>query len=138
MSEENKDLNSAEMAAYFRKKYEKEKKKNEKLLEDLEEVETDYRNLKARWESLKQNFLYQSVLKLRIGVQHCRNFWGRIKRYGSVKELIRKIESKRIERSAYKYHGTESFLTGEALQKLAQVFLRSVIKGYQYRKYMVP
>ncbi|MBO5552325.1 MAG: glycosyltransferase, partial [Lachnospiraceae bacterium] len=139
MSEENKDLDSVEMAAYFRKKYEKEKKKNEKLLEDLEEVETDYRNLKARWESLKQNFLYQSVLKLRIGVQHCRNFWGRVKRYGSVKELIRKIESKRIERSAYKYHGTESFLTGEALQKAkARKFSRNHVFSILIPLYNTP
>ena len=117
MSEENKNMNSKEMVSFYRKKYEKEKKKNEKLVKELTEVETDYRNLKARWESLKQNSVYKAILTVRIGWQHCKNFWERVRRYGSIKGVIRKIKSKQIERSAYKYHGTESFLTGEALQK---------------------
>ena len=53
------------------------------------------------------------IMPFRLAWSHFKNACIRVKRLGSLKEVIRKLKSKKIERAAYKYHGTESFPTQE-------------------------
>ncbi|MCR5773682.1 MAG: glycosyltransferase family 2 protein [Lachnospiraceae bacterium] len=117
MSEENRDLNPEQMASYYKELYKKEKDKNKKLTRELTDLEAEYTRLRIKVDRLKKSLLYRMIYPLRLAWSHLKNAFIRVRRYGSIKELVRKIKSKRIERAAYKYHGTESFLTGEELEK---------------------
>ena len=112
---------------YYRELYEKELKKNEKLIEELADLEAEHAELKRKTDLLKNSFLFRASKPLR-------NIWAkfkhtviRVKRYGSVKEIIRKLKSKKIERSACKLHGSLSFPTGEELEQAKK---RKFSKGH--------
>jgi GT2 family glycosyltransferase len=111
MSEDKKDL-----AEFYKGLYEKEKEKNEKLVRELTDLEAEHAELSLKWNTLKQSLIYRAIMPFRLAWSHFKNACIRVKRLGSLKEVIRKLKSKKIERSAYKYHGTESFPKGEALE----------------------
>ncbi len=136
MSEENRDLNTKDlmtmdsnkadsagttdagkMLAFYKGLYEKEKEKNEKLTRELTDLEAEHAELSLKWDNLKNSLIYRIIWPFRLAWSHFKNACIRIKRLGSFSEVRRKIKSKRIERAAYKYHGTESFLKGEELEK---------------------
>ncbi|MBQ8956332.1 MAG: glycosyltransferase family 2 protein [Lachnospiraceae bacterium] len=115
MSEKGRDLNTEQMLSYYKGLYEKEKEKNEKLTRELTDLEAEHTELKLKWDALKQSLIYRAIMPFRLAWSHFKNACIRVKRLGSFSEVRRKIKSKRIERAAYKYHGTESFLKGEEL-----------------------
>ncbi len=94
---------------YYKNLYEKEVEKNEKLTRELTTLEEEHAELKRKVDLLKNSLLYKMIMPLRIAWSHFKNALIRIRRYGKLKEILRKLKSKRIERSAYKYHGTASF-----------------------------
>lgn len=113
MHEEGGDLNTEKMLSYYKDMYFREKEKNEKLTRELTDLEAEHAELSLKWNTLKRSLIYRAIMPLRLAWSHFKNACIRIKRLGSVKEVLRKIRSKRIERKAYKYHGTESFPTDE-------------------------
>ncbi|MCR5650139.1 MAG: glycosyltransferase family 2 protein [Lachnospiraceae bacterium] len=102
---------------HYRDLYEKEVKKNEKLIEEMADLEAEYAELKRKTDLLKNSFLFRVSKPLRNAWARFKHTCIRVKRYGSIKEIIRKLRSKRIERSAYRLHGTESFPSEEDIQK---------------------
>ncbi|MBO4373677.1 MAG: glycosyltransferase [Lachnospiraceae bacterium] len=102
----------------YRKLYEKELKKNEKLIGELADLEAEYAELKRKTDLLKNSFLFRVSRPVRNTWARLKHAIIRVKRYGSLKEVIRKLKSKKIERSAYKLHGTDSFPKGEELERL--------------------
>ena len=112
MSDDKRDI-----AEYYKGLYEKEREKNEKLTRELTDLEAEHAELSLKWNTLKQSLIYRMIMPFRLAWSHFKNACIRVKRLGSVKEVIRKLKSKKIERSAYKYHGTESFPKGEELEK---------------------
>ncbi len=116
MSEESRDINSEKMLSYYKGLYEKEREKNEKLTRTLTDLEAEHAELSLKWNALKQSLIYKMIWPFRLAWSHFKNGIMRIVRLGSLKEVIRKLKSKRIERAAYKYHGTESFLKGKELE----------------------
>ena len=99
----------SDMENYYKKLYEEEKKKNEKLTRTLVTAETENAEMKRKINLLKDSLIYKSIMPFRLAWSHTKNAFIRVKRYGNVKGVLDKIKSKRIERMAYKYHGTESF-----------------------------
>ena len=108
MSEEEKDIDS-----YYKELYLEEKEKNEKLVRQLCDLEAEHKDLTNKVDMLKKSMIYRMIMPVRLLWSHCKNAVIRVKRLGSVKEVIRKLKSKKIERSAYKYHGTQSYPTPE-------------------------
>lgn len=106
-----------QLTKYYRELYEKEAAKNEKLVRDLTELEAEYAELKRKTDLLKNSMIYKMIMPFRIAWSHFKNALIRLKRLGSLKEVIRKLKSKRIERSAYRYHGTASFPGPEEKEK---------------------
>ena len=84
----------------YRELYENELKKNEKLIGELADLEAEYAELKRKTELLKNSFLFRASKPLRNTWARFKHTVIRVKRYGSVKEVIRKLKSKKIERSA--------------------------------------
>ena len=94
---------------YYRDLYENELKKNEKLIEELADLEAEYAELKRKTDLLKGSFLFRVSKPFRNAWARLKHAIIRVKRYGSLREVIRKLKSKKIERSAYRLHGTGSF-----------------------------
>lgn len=111
------DRTDEAMLSYYKGLYEKEKEKNEKLTRELTDLEAEHAELKLKWDALKQSLIYRIIWPFRLAWSHFKNACIRVKRLGSLSEARRKIRSKRIERAAYKFHGTESFLKGEELER---------------------
>ncbi|SKB76898.1 Glycosyltransferase, GT2 family [Lachnospiraceae bacterium] len=107
---EKEQLNAGEnLAEYYKKLYEDEKKKNEKLTRELVECEADNAEMKGKLDTLKKSKLFKMIKPFRTVYAKSLAVIVRLKRFGSVSEVIRKLKSKRIERNAYRYHGTLSF-----------------------------
>ncbi len=120
MHEEGGDLNSEKMLSYYKDMYFKEKEKNEKLTRELTDLEAEHAELSLKWNTLKQSLIYRMIMPFRLAWSHFKNACIRVKRLGSFSEVRRKIKSKRIERRAYKLHGTESFPTEEERAEAAK------------------
>ena len=97
------------LSEYYKKLYEEEVGRNEKLNRELVTLEEEHAELKRKVDLMKGSLLFKLVKPFRNAWARLKNAAVRVRRYGSLKEIIRKLRSKRIERSAYKIHGTESF-----------------------------
>ena len=111
--------NNSSKEEYYRALYEKEAEKNSKLIREMTALEEEHAELKRKVDLLKNSAMFKLISPFRKAWARFKNALIRLKRYGSVKEVIRKLKSKRIERSAYKFHGTLSFPT-EELRKEAE------------------
>ena len=98
---------------YYKKKYEEELIKNRELTEQLVTAEERLADVERKLNALKSSMLYKAIMPIRLAWSHTKNLYVRIKRHGSIKNIIRKIKSKKIERNAYKLHGTLSFPDAE-------------------------
>lgn len=117
MHEEGGDLNNEKMLSYYKDMYYREKEKNEKLTRELTDLEAEHAELSLKWNTLKQSFIYRAIMPFRLAWSHFKNACIRVKRLGSFSEVRRKLRSKRIEKQAYKYHGTESYPSDEERKK---------------------
>ena len=102
-------MSDQNMENYYKELYEGEKKKNEKLTRELVTAETENAEMKRKIDLLKGSLIYKSIMPFRLAWSHTKNAFTRVRRYGNISGVIRKIKSKRIEMMAYKYHGTQSF-----------------------------
>ena len=94
---------------YYKKLYEEQLNKNRELTEQLVAAEERLADVERKLGALKNSLLYKAIMPFRLLWSHTKNGIIRVKRYGSIKNLIKKIKSKMIERSAYKDHGSLSF-----------------------------
>ena len=116
------------MERYYRDLYEKERKKNEALTEQLVEAENRAADLAYKVDLVKNSLLFRMVKPFRTAWAKFKNLCIRIRRYKNPKDLMRKIKSKMIERSAYKYHGTESFPSPEEAERQRNQTFRHKVK----------
>ncbi|MBQ9549201.1 MAG: glycosyltransferase [Lachnospiraceae bacterium] len=94
---------------YYKELYEQEKKKNESLTRELVRVEAENAEMSDKLDKLKRSKLFRMIKPFRN--VYARGVAGieRVRRLGSLKEVIRKLKSKSIEKKACKLHGTLSF-----------------------------
>ena len=114
MSPEQELLQKTE---YYKDLYEKEKLKNEALTADLVDAEAKVADLTYKMDKLRNSLIWKSIYPFRLAWSHTKNFFIRVKRYGNLKNLMRKVEAKRIERKAYKSYGTLSMPSKEEIDK---------------------
>jgi len=112
---------------YYKELYEKELAKNEELTEALVSAEALNADLTYKLDKIRKSKLWRAIYPFRLAWSHTKNFFIRIRRYGNLKNLMRKLESKRIERKAYKSYGTQSMPSGEEIEKQqSTVFSREI------------
>lgn len=114
MSHEEELLQTSE---YYKDLYEKEHLKNKELTQALVDAEAKVADLTYKMDKLRNSLIWKMVYPFRLIWSHTKNFFIRIKRYGNLKNLLRKIESKRIERAAYKSYGTLSMPDEEEIRR---------------------
>ena len=102
---------------YFRDLYEKEHAKNAELTQSLVDAEAKVADLTYKMDKLRNSIIWKSIYPFRLAWSHTKNFFIRIKRYGNFKNLMRKVESKRIEKKAYKSYGTLSMPSQEEIAR---------------------
>ncbi|XME02823.1 glycosyltransferase family 2 protein [Lachnospiraceae bacterium C1.1] len=107
----------SDMDNYYKRLYEEEKKKNEKLTRELVQSETENAEMTRKINLLKGSLIYKSIMPFRLAWSHTKNAFIRVKRYGNVKGVVDKLKSKRIEMMAYKHHGTESFPSADEIAR---------------------
>lgn len=93
---------------YYKDLYEKELKKNEELTEYIVDLEAKNADLTYKLDKIRKSKLWKSIYPIRLAYSHLKNLFTRIRRYGNIKNLLKKIRSKRIERAAYRSYGTLS------------------------------
>ncbi|MCR5357967.1 MAG: glycosyltransferase, partial [Lachnospiraceae bacterium] len=112
---------------YYRELYEKERERNQELASRLADVEAENADLNYKLDKVRKSKLWKCMYPFRLAFSHLKNLIERIRRYGSIKNLLAKIKSKRIERAAYKSYGTLS-MPDEAERKKQEetVFKRDI------------
>ena len=103
------------LAEYYKDLYENEKKKNEALTRQLVAVETDNAEMHRKINLLKNSLIYKVLQPPRIAWSHFKNLCVRLYRLGSLGAVIDKLKQKRIEKNAYRFHGTMSFPGNEEI-----------------------
>ena len=89
--ENNKDKtqsNVGDLAEYYKKLYEDEKKKNEKLTRELVDCEADNAEMKGKLDTLKRSKLFKIIKPFRTIYAKSLAVIVRVKRLGSISEVI--------------------------------------------------
>ena len=102
------DRDGLGLEQYYKDLYEKEVKKCEALTRELVTVEEENAELHRKVDALKNSFMFKLIKPFRNAWARTKNAFIRVKRYGNLRNIIAKLKSKRIERSAYKRYGTQS------------------------------
>lgn len=105
----SKEVKSADMEQYYRDLYEKEVKKNDELMQLLVKAESEASEANRKLDVLKKSKLFKVIKPFRNVYAKSLDIIVRLKRYGSVSGVIKKLKSKQIEKKACQYHGTKSF-----------------------------
>ena len=124
----NREEELNKTAEYYKDLYEKEHQKNKELTAALVDAEAKAADLTYKMDKLRNSLIWKMIYPVRLLWSHIKNFFIRIKRYRSLKNLMKKIESKRIERAAYKSYGTLSMPSDEERKKQSETKFSKNIK----------
>ena len=113
----NREEELSKTTEYYRDLYEKERIKNAELTEKLVDAEAKVADLSYKMDKLRNSMIWKMIYPFRLLWSHTKNIFIRIRRYGSLSNLRKKIESKIIEKRAYKSYGTLSMPSPEEVQK---------------------
>ncbi|MCR5672912.1 MAG: glycosyltransferase family 2 protein [Lachnospiraceae bacterium] len=123
----NREEELSKTSEYYKDLYEQERRKNADLTEKLADAERQVADLTYKMDKLRNSMIWKMIYPARLAWSHTKNLFIRIKRYGSISNLKKKIESKIIERRAYKSYGTLSMPTPEEIKAQREtVFPRSI------------
>lgn len=106
-----------ELAGYYKTLYEKEVKKTEALTEQLVKTEREVADLTYKLDKFRKSKLWRATYPARLAFSHLRNLVRRIKSYGTPRGIWQKVQSKMIERKAYKSYGTRSMPAPDVIKK---------------------
>lgn len=123
----NREEELSRTSEYYKDLYEKERLKNAELTEKLVDAEAKVADLNYKMDKLRNSLVWKCIYPFRLVWSHTKNIFIRIKRYGSIRNLKKKIESKIIERRAYKSYGTLSMPSPEEIKAQKETkFLRDI------------
>ena len=123
----NREEELSKTSEYYKDLYEKERRKNAELTERLVDAERTVADLNYKMDKLRNSLIWKMIYPARLAWSHTKNLFIRIRRYGSFANLKKKIESKIIERKAYKSYGTLSMPDEEEIRRQSQtVFPRNI------------
>nr|MCR5789439.1 glycosyltransferase family 2 protein [Lachnospiraceae bacterium] len=90
-------------------------------------LEAENADLSYKLDKVRKSKLWKAIYPVRLLWSHTKNLFIRVKSYGNLKNILKKLESKRIERRAYKSYGTLSLPTEEERQKEKETKFERVI-----------
>ncbi len=102
-----------ELLAYYKAAYEKEKQKNSDMATKLADATAKAEDLDFKLKRIKNNPIWKMSAPFRAVMHWVIRMKDRIVRLGNPKGVMRKLQSKLIEKRAAKKHGRSSFPTPE-------------------------
>ena len=124
----NREEELSKTSEYYKDLYEKERLKNAELTEKLVDAEAKAADLTYKMDKLRNSLIWKMIYPVRLVWSHTKNLFIRIKRYGSISNLKKKISSKIIEKRAYKSYGTLSMPTPEEIKAQKETVFEKNIK----------
>lgn len=106
---EEKITAPADMEAYYKDLYEREKAKNEKLTYRLADSQREVEDLTRKLGKIKGSIFWKLAKPFRVVINFCIATKNRILCHGNPKGIARKLVNKYREKKAIKIHGTGSF-----------------------------
>lgn len=135
----NREEELSKTSEYYKDLYEKERLKNADLTEKLVDAEAKVADLTYKMDKLRNSMIWKMIYPFRLAWSHTKNLFIRIRRYGSISNLKKKIESKIIERRAYKSYGTLSMPSPEEITKQRETkFSRDILFSILVPLYNTP
>ena len=90
----NREEELLKTSEYYKDLYEKERQKCADLTEKLVDAEAKAADLTYKMDKLRNSMIWKMVYPARLAWSHTKNLFIRIKRYGSISNLKKKIISK--------------------------------------------
>ena len=119
--ENNQDLQQ------YKEAYERERQKGRLLTARLSENEARAADLEANLKRIKGSTFFRISKPIREVYHWLQRMKQRLERYGSLRGILQKLDSKRIERAARAGYGTKSFPSPEEVQsQRAHIFPRNI------------
>ena len=135
----NREEELLKTSEYYKDLYEKERQKCADLTEKLVDAEAKAADLTYKMDKLRNSMIWKMVYPARLAWSHTKNLFIRIKRYGSISNLKKKIISKIIERKAYRSYGTLSMPTPEEIRAQKEtVFPKNILFSILVPLYNTP
>ena len=135
----NREEELLKTSEYYKDLYEKERQKCADLTEKLVDAEAKAADLTYKMDKLRNSMIWKMVYPARLAWSHTKNLFTRIKRYGSISNLKKKIISKIIERKAYRSYGTLSMPTPEEIKAQKEtVFPKNILFSILVPLYNTP
>ncbi|MBE5850613.1 MAG: glycosyltransferase family 2 protein [Lachnospiraceae bacterium] len=135
----NREEELLKTSEYYKDLYEKERQKCADLTEKLVDAEAKAADLTYKMDKLRNSMIWKMVYPARLAWSHTKNLFIRIKRYGSISNLKKKIVSKIIERKAYRSYGTLSMPTPEEIKAQKEtVFPKNILFSILVPLYNTP
>lgn len=124
----NREEELSKTSEYYKDLYEKERRKVADLTEKLVDAEAKVADLTYKMDKLRNSLIWKLIYPFRLLWSHTKNLFIRIKRYGSISNLKKKIKSKIIEKKAYKSYGTLSMPSPEEAKRQSETVFPKNIK----------
>ena len=102
---------------YYREAYERERQKSNELAVRLAASQNQVQELNDKINQIKGTLFWRASKPFRSLYHFLKRTKARLSHYGSLRGILRKIESKSIEKKVRKSYGTASFPTPEVAQK---------------------
>lgn len=114
---EKDEMSRQERLIHYRQAYERERQKEEILSGKLDQAQQKNADLTARLTRIKGSGLWKLSKPLRDAIHWLQRTRERLGYYGSVKGIVRKLQSKSIERKARARYGKASFPNAEEARR---------------------
>lgn len=114
---EKDEMSRQERLIHYRQAYERERQKEEILSGKLDQAQQKNADLTARLTRIKGSGLWKLSKPLRDAIHWLQRTRERLGYYGSVKGIVRKLQSKSIERKARARYGKASFPDAEEARR---------------------
>ena len=92
----NREEELLKKSEYYKDLYEKERLKCADLTEKLVDAEAKVADLNYKMDKLRNSLIWKMIYPVRLAWSHIKNLFIRIKRYGSISNLRKKINSMTI------------------------------------------
>ncbi len=114
---EKDEMSRQDRLRYYRQAYERERQKEEILSGKLDQAQQKNADLTARLTRIKGSGLWKLSKPLRDAIHWLQRTRERLGHYGSIKGIVRKLQSKSIERKARARYGKASFPDAEEARR---------------------
>lgn len=102
---------------YYTNAYQKEKQKVNELHSKLADLDAKNKDLEFQLNRIKENPIWKLSKPFRQMMHAIIRLVHRVKRLGNLKGIIRKLQSKAIEKKALSHYGSKSFPSPEQIQR---------------------